>query len=244
MLKETITYTDFNGTERTEDFYFSISKAALIRQEMMTVETDEEGNVISETFTDKLKRISEAKNKKGSEVLPLFEDIIKMTIGIKSEDGRYFRKPAGYADDFLDSAAWAELFLKFMENPTYAAEFINKTVPAEISSQDSEEYKRELARARSEAGLQGYKKKETPEKDLPEVQDSTPVGATNETTDGLNNNPWPRRDAQSEQPLFKEPALTDSERAELEELRALRAAQGAEAPRPADVIRPPHESQQ
>ena len=27
MLKKTITYTDYNGSERTEDFYFNLSKA-------------------------------------------------------------------------------------------------------------------------------------------------------------------------------------------------------------------------
>lgn len=249
MLKKTITYTDFNGDTRTEDFYFAINKADLIRQEMLTAEIDKDGNVLTETFTDKLKRISESENKKGSEVLPLFEDIIKMTIGVKSEDGRYFRKPAGYADDFLDSAAWNELFVEFMENPGAAADFINGAVPKDISGQDPEEYKRELARARSEANMQGFKKKETSTvKDLPTEQtDSTPVGATNETTDGFNNNPWPRRDAMPTEdaegrPLFKENGLSDAERAELEELRRMRRQLGAEETQSAETIRPPHES--
>lgn len=251
MLKETITYTDFNGNSRTEDFYFSINKADLIRQELLSAEIDKDGNVTTETFLDKLKRISESENKKGSEILPVFEDIIRMTIGIKSEDGRYFRKPAGYADDFLESAAWNELFTQFMENPGAAAAFINGAVPKDISNQDPEEYKRELARQRSEAQMQGFQKKQAPvEKDLPTEQPTVltgePAAPTLETTDGLNNNPWPRRDAVATDgegnSLFREPALTEAERTELEELRALRALKGEPNPRPADVIRPPHES--
>ena len=31
MLKETITYIDFNDQERTEDFYFNLTRTELIR---------------------------------------------------------------------------------------------------------------------------------------------------------------------------------------------------------------------
>ena len=36
MLKKTITYTDYNGTERTEDFYFNLTKAELAEMELGT----------------------------------------------------------------------------------------------------------------------------------------------------------------------------------------------------------------
>ena len=36
MLKKTVTYTDYNGTERTEDFYFNLSKAEVIEMETTT----------------------------------------------------------------------------------------------------------------------------------------------------------------------------------------------------------------
>ena len=36
MLKKTIKYTDYNGVERTEDFYFNITKAEAIEMEMTT----------------------------------------------------------------------------------------------------------------------------------------------------------------------------------------------------------------
>lgn len=32
MLKKTITYYDYNGVERTEDFYFNLSKAGDIQE--------------------------------------------------------------------------------------------------------------------------------------------------------------------------------------------------------------------
>ena len=36
MLKKTITYTDYNGSERTEDFYFNLTKAEIMEMEMST----------------------------------------------------------------------------------------------------------------------------------------------------------------------------------------------------------------
>ena len=36
MLKKTITYTDYNNNERTEDFYFNLTKAELMEMEMST----------------------------------------------------------------------------------------------------------------------------------------------------------------------------------------------------------------
>ncbi len=33
MLKKTITFTDYNGSERTEDFYFNLTKAELVELE-------------------------------------------------------------------------------------------------------------------------------------------------------------------------------------------------------------------
>ena len=36
MLKKTITFTDYNGNERTEDFYFNLSKAELSEMELST----------------------------------------------------------------------------------------------------------------------------------------------------------------------------------------------------------------
>ena len=36
MIKKTITYTDYNGLERTEDFWFNITEAEALEMEMST----------------------------------------------------------------------------------------------------------------------------------------------------------------------------------------------------------------
>ena len=39
MLKKTITYTDYDGLERTEEFRFNLTKAELMDMELTTVGT-------------------------------------------------------------------------------------------------------------------------------------------------------------------------------------------------------------
>mgnify|MGYP007065598478 CR=1 FL=1 len=36
MLKKTVTYTDYNGVERTEDFYFNLTRSELIEMHLTT----------------------------------------------------------------------------------------------------------------------------------------------------------------------------------------------------------------
>ena len=52
MLKETRTYKDFDGKERTEDFYFNLSKA-----ELMELEASVDGG-----WLNSMKRIISAQN--------------------------------------------------------------------------------------------------------------------------------------------------------------------------------------
>ena len=36
MLKKTVTYTDYNGVERTEDFYFNLTRSELMEMHLTT----------------------------------------------------------------------------------------------------------------------------------------------------------------------------------------------------------------
>lgn len=64
MRKETITYTDYNGLERTEDFYFNLTKAEVYEMEMTT-----NGGLI-----EMVQQIVKAKN------VPAIADIFKTFI--------------------------------------------------------------------------------------------------------------------------------------------------------------------
>lgn len=120
MIKEPITYTDYNGVERTEDFYFNISKAELIEMEMMT-----DGGM-----QQYLEEISKSKDNK--RIMQAFKEIITKAYGVKSPDGRRFIKNAEVTDAFLQSEAYSELIVKLATDADYALKFVSGTfnVPA------------------------------------------------------------------------------------------------------------------
>ena len=80
MLKKTITYTDLNGVERTEDFYFNLSKPEVVKMQ----------SSVKGGYDVQLKGI--AANMDGRAVMEFFEDLIRKSYGEKSEDGRRFMK--------------------------------------------------------------------------------------------------------------------------------------------------------
>ena len=113
MYMKTITYTDFNGTERTEDFYFHMTQA-----EILKMEYSQEGGM-----TNVIQKIIETEET--TKLLPLFETVVRMSYGKRSVDGRHFEKKPEYTDQFLASEAYSNMFIEFMMNADEAAKFIN-----------------------------------------------------------------------------------------------------------------------
>lgn len=120
MLKKAITYKDYNNVERTDIFYFNLTKAELIEFELK-----QEGGMGAY-----LTRIAESNDNK--EIIETFKEIILLAIGEKSEDGRYFRKNDTIRENFAASEAYSELFIELATDAKKAAEFITGVVPAEL----------------------------------------------------------------------------------------------------------------
>jgi hypothetical protein len=88
MLKKTITYTDYNGVERTEDFYFNLNKAEILEMELST-----EGGL-----QQMIEKIIAAQDMPA--LSKYFKDIILMSYGEKSPDGKRFIKNQEIRDAF------------------------------------------------------------------------------------------------------------------------------------------------
>ncbi len=117
MLKKTITYTDFNGIERTEDFYFNLTKAEIAEMELE----------IPGGMTAMIERIT--KSQDTPSLIKLFKELILRSYGKKSDDGRRFIKNKDIVDDFKDSVAYSELFMELATNADAASAFVNGIVP-------------------------------------------------------------------------------------------------------------------
>lgn len=121
MLKKTITYVDYNGNERVEDFYFNLTKAEATEMELSV-----EGGL-----TKKLEDIVNSQNNK--EIIALFKEIILKAYGEKSQDGKRFIKSEELSEAFSQTEAFSELFMELALNEKAAADFVNGILPANIN---------------------------------------------------------------------------------------------------------------
>lgn len=172
MIKKTIKYTDFNGNEQTEDVYFNLSKAEVIEQELSGDIGAEKG-----AWSSKLERIGNSKN--GAEIIETFKEILKMSYGVRSEDGKRFIKSDELFEEFTQTEAYSELFFELTTNAESAAEFVRGIMPANLGGgATSNATPSELARAASQAALQGHNKKADHEAstitDVPELPTVSP----------------------------------------------------------------------
>ena len=123
MLKKSIKYTDYNGVERTEDFYFNLSKAELMEMEMSTA------GGLAEMIT----KIVAAQDQPA--IIKLFKELILKAYGEKSADGKRFIKSDELAAAFSQTEAYSELFMELSTDSDKAAEFVNKIIPADLAKE-------------------------------------------------------------------------------------------------------------
>lgn len=117
MYKVTLTYEDLNGDQRTEDFYFHLSKSAAIRWE----------NSIDGGLSARMQKIVDSNSK--PQLMKLFEDVIMKTYGIKTDDGKRFEQSEEISTAFMQSPAYDALFMKLFTEEGYASAFINAIIP-------------------------------------------------------------------------------------------------------------------
>ena len=126
MIKKTINYTDYDGVNRTEDFYFNLSKPELMEMDFSATGGMEK----------MLKKIIDAQDTK--RIIEVFKDIILRSYGAKSADGKRFikyRDGHRLSDDFEQSEAYSELFMELATDDKAASEFINGVIPKALADE-------------------------------------------------------------------------------------------------------------
>ena len=126
MIKKTMTYTDYNGMERTEDFYFHLNKAEIMRMEMST----------AGGLAERIQRIVAAQDLPA--IIAVFEDLIQKSYGVKTPDGKGFTKKKEDLEAFIATEAYSDLFMELATNTEAASEFVNGIIPAGLAKQIEE----------------------------------------------------------------------------------------------------------
>ena len=116
MLKKIVKYIDFNGNERSDTLYFNLTDVEVARLEVK--------------FPGGLEKYINNFNaeERPDEILDLFETVLEMSYGIKSEDGRHFRKPPENTRDFMESAVYTKIFFELLSDADVAADFFKAVV--------------------------------------------------------------------------------------------------------------------
>lgn len=120
MLKKTVTYTDYNGVERTETFYFHYTEAEILDMEMST-----EGG-----FAERIQKIIDAKDQVS--LMKLIKKFVIDAYGIKSEDGKRFIKNDKVKTEFLESPAYSKIWMELVMDDEVAADFVNNVIPSDM----------------------------------------------------------------------------------------------------------------
>lgn len=123
MLKKSITYTDYNGNERKEDFWFNLSKAEIMEMELG----------VSGGMTEMVQRIIDAQD--APSLVKVFKDLILKAYGEKSADGKHFIKSDEIRTKFSQTEAYSNLFMELATDADAASKFVNGIMPADMSQQ-------------------------------------------------------------------------------------------------------------
>lgn len=129
MLKKTVTYTNYNDEEVTEDFYFALNEAEVLDKELSV-----EGG-----YSALLEKVVAEKN--GAEMIKLFKELVLISYGEKSLDGKRFMKSEEIKENFKASAAYPQIFMELAMDAKAAEEFANGILPAKLNERYAKEQK-------------------------------------------------------------------------------------------------------
>ena len=121
MIKKTITYTDYNDNERTEDFYFNLNQAEVMELELST----------SGGLANMITNIVNAQD--APAIIKIFKELVLKAYGKKSPDGRRFEKSEALSNEFSQTEAYSQIFMELATNADEAAKFVNGIIPSDLN---------------------------------------------------------------------------------------------------------------
>ena len=117
MFAKTVTYTDYNNVERTETFYFNLTKAEVLEMELGT----------TGGLSAMIQGVIDAKDT--PQLIKIFKDLVLKAYGEKSADGRRFIKNPQIAEEFSQTEAYSDIFLELATDDKAASAFVEGITP-------------------------------------------------------------------------------------------------------------------
>lgn len=132
MIKKEVKYTDFDGNPQSETLHFHITKADLL------------DNLDIRDEFDEFLKVSQGKERDLTEdevrlLISIVRRVVKIAYGVRSADGKQFRKSEELWEDFRYSAAHDDFLFSLFDNPESAIEFLNGVFPSDLMAQAAKE---------------------------------------------------------------------------------------------------------
>lgn len=122
MFSYAVEYDDYNGNSRKETLYFNISASELLRLQ----------NTTPGGYHAYIQRVIDSKDP--GEIWSTFEELIRLSYGVKSDDGMHFMKSRDghkLAEEFIDTPAYDVFMIALITDSDLAANFVNGIIPQE-----------------------------------------------------------------------------------------------------------------
>ena len=135
MIKQSITFEDFDGNTVTEDHYFHLSKSELIDMQLG-----------DDSLSDRLQAIGA--NAKGADIIKAFKEIIEASYGQRVPGmASQFFKSEKISREFMSSLAFDAFLTTLLTDPQAAINFINGVMPKDLMA--TAEVQEAMAQARA-----------------------------------------------------------------------------------------------
>lgn len=126
-------YEDFNGNERERTFHFNINKAEAIKLEISTT-----GGI-----TNKIQKLVEKQDV--PEIGKILDEIVALSYGEPSDDGERFVKSRELTEAFMQTNAYAEIYVQIISSEEEFAKFLKGILPRDVQKQiDEAQIKKEI----------------------------------------------------------------------------------------------------
>ena len=140
MIKKTLKYKNYNNEEVTDDFYFDISESELIMMNW-----SERGGL--DKYYERI-----VKEEDNREILKAFQELIDISYGKRSLDGKNFEKTPEHLLKFKSSGAYNALLLEFFTQDSdgdnsFASQFANGLLPADLIEKARKRQEEDQAKA-------------------------------------------------------------------------------------------------
>lgn len=129
MIKKTVTFKDFDGNDRTEDFYFHLTEQELTEWEFS----------IDGGLSGVLRRITQSTDL--TKYVEIFKDLLIRSYGVKTPDGRGFIKSKEVLDNFIYTQAFSDIYMELATDDKAASEFVNGIIPESLRERANAEMK-------------------------------------------------------------------------------------------------------